>query len=152
MLIEFLSSALGGSALGAVAAAVGRWQQGKQELEKLRLQQAHELALAKAELQQAKALADVELIKSTGSTQVESYTHDAMLDGMGFVGAVRALVRPMLTAFLVICTALIGLQLASDTQLDPVDSTALLKQIVDGLVSCTSMALAWWFGARSHIK
>lgn len=152
MITEFLSSALGGSALGAVAAAVVRWQQGKQELEKLRLQQAHELALAKAELQQAKALADVELIKSTGSTQVESYTHDAIIGGTGLVGAVRALVRPLLTAFLVVSTTALGLVLADTTQLDPVDSTALLKQIVDGLVSCTSMALAWWFGARSHIK
>ena len=152
MLTEFLASALGGSALGAIAAAIGRWQQGKQELEKLRLQQAHEVAMAKAELQQAKALAEIELVKATASTQVESYAHDAMLSGMGFVGAVRALVRPLLTAFLVICTALLGLQLASKTQLDPVDSTAMLKHIVEGLVSCTSMALAWWFGARSHGK
>ena len=152
MITEFLTSALGGSAIGAVAAVIGRWMQGKQELDKLRLVQAHEVAMAKAELQQAKALAEVELVKASASTQIESYLHDAIIGGTGFVGAVRALVRPLLTAFLVVSTAALGLVLADTTQLDPVDSTALLKQIVDGLVSCTSMALAWWFGARSQCK
>ena len=152
MITELMGSALGGSALGAIAAVIGRWMQGKQELDKLRLVQAHEVAMAKAELQQAKALAEVELIKATTSTQIESYTHDAIIGGTGFVGAVRALVRPLLTAFLVVSTAALGLVLADTTQLDPIDSTILLKQIVDGLVSCTSMALAWWFGARSHSK
>lgn len=152
MLIESILSALGGSTLGAVAAAVSRWQQGKHELAKLEAQQAHDIALAKIELQQAKALANVELVKASASTQVESYVHDANMQGTGAVQAIRALVRPLLTVFLVVTTAYVGIQLTYSSQLEPADANALLKQIVDGLVSCTSMALAWWFGARSHIK
>lgn len=147
-IIDLVQSAFGGGALGAAAAALGRWQQGKQEVEKLKLVHAHEQAMAKLELQQAKAMADIEFVKGSSNIQVASYDHDANIAGIGFVGAVRALVRPLLTMFLVGSTALLGLQLASVAAIPQDTAISLLQQIVGGLVSCTSMALAWWFGVR----
>lgn len=155
-LIELASSALAGNLLGAAGAALARWQQGKAETEQTKLRQEHEIKLAQLELQQAKAMKATQVIRAEADVQVASYTADsateAGLERGSFVANVRALVRPALTAFLVLVTASLSLTIASGAQLEPADQTALLYELVDGLVGSTGMALAWWFGARNAVR
>lgn len=153
-IIELTSTALAGNLLGAVGAAVSRWQQSRTDLQRMELQHTHELALADIELRQAKVMAKATIVRSDADIQGASYEADSAIGERAEVGSfvanVRALVRPLLTAFLVLCVAIIGLSVASSAELPSDTEAQLLLQIVDGLVGCTSMALAWWFGARSN--
>ena len=149
--LDIVSNALGGGVLGAAGAAFNRWHQASTELKRMALTHEHELALAKLELEQSKIQATVAVERSGDETLEASYMHDTSLytANGGFVEAVRALVRPLLTALLVGSTIYMGLAISEHTLLEQVVAAKLLTQIVDGLVGCTGMALAWWFGARS---
>lgn len=156
-LVDTIGSVLGGGAIGAVGSAFTRWHQGRLELDKLRIQTQHEQSLAKIELQQLELQAKVDVDKAAYGTLSESFAADTTRYSSGtgdsmimlVVDAVRGLIRPILTMMLVMCTGYLGLTLSADAYMPDSVKAELLTQIITGLVSCTSMALAWWFGARN---
>ena len=153
---DAVSNVIGGGAVGALGSAFTRWHKGRLELDALKVNTSHELALGELELRQLELTSKMEVDKAAYATLTESFGADSAnysTNGqnsliMLVVDAVRGLIRPLLTMLLVVCTSYLGVTLGTDTYVDPSVKAELLTQIITGLVGCTSMALAWWFGAR----
>lgn len=154
---DAITNVLGGGVVGALGSAFTRWHQGRLELDKLKVQTGHELALGELELRQLELSSKIEVDKAAYAALTESFAADSAHYSnngqssliMLVVDAVRGLIRPLLTLLLVVCTSYLGVTLGTDSVIPDSTKAELLTQIITGLVGCTSMALSWWFGARS---
>lgn len=145
-LLEIAGNALSGGLLGTAGAAFSRWHEAKLELTKLAMSQSHELALLSAKQDGEGMVASQSADKASYSTETAptaSYT-------LHFVDAVRGLVRPVLTLVL-LCTTMYCTSTLLDiagANITAQEAQQLLQYMLESTVSCTSIALTWWFGAR----
>jgi hypothetical protein len=108
----------------------------------------HELAVMTkaAEIQLDRTAIDANI------REVETiHEHDASLDGGGFINALRASVRPVITYLfmaLFIAVEITTYMLLLDKGIDPGD--ALLNVWNDEVMAMWSAILAFWFGSRSY--
>ncbi len=145
-LVDIVGNALGGGVLGAAGAAFSRWHEAKLELAKLEINNKHELELLAAKQDGDGLVASAPVDAATYSTETsKNATPQLML-----VDAVRGLVRPLLTALLLCSTMYYTSRLLTlaGAQLTTAEAHDLLKFLLESTVSCTGIALTWWFGAR----
>ncbi len=145
-LVDIVGNALGGGVLGAAGAAFSRWHEAKLELAKLEINNKHELELLAAKQDGDGLVASAPVDAATYSTETsKNVTPQLML-----VDAVRGLVRPLLTALLLCSTMYYTSRLLTlaGAQLTTAEAHDLLKFLLESTVSCTGIALTWWFGAR----
>ena len=145
-LVDIVGNALGGGVLGAAGAAFSRWHEAKLELAKLEINNKHELELLAAKQDGDGLVASAPVDAATYSTETsQNATPQLML-----VDAVRGLVRPLLTALLLCSTMYYTSRLLTlaGAQLTTAEAHDLLKFLLESTVSCTGIALTWWFGAR----
>jgi hypothetical protein len=147
--MELLLNVLFGGAtgiIGSIIGMVGKWLDNKQKMQMMTIQNSHELvlfdkqaALRSVEMENERAIADLDAWSQGRSA---SYDHDASYGSSDIAWVVAALrfVRPVLTVFLIILTAICFFKLK-----DTVSQYDLANQIV----YLTSMAIAWWFGDRA---
>lgn len=152
-LIELAGNALSGGVLGAAGAAFSRWHEAKLELTKLAIANKHQLDMAEQALTAQAVKQDGDGL--TVSAPVDAATYSVSTSkhaswGLMLVDAVRGLVRPLLTALLLCSTMYYTSRLLtlSGAQLTPAEAHDLLKFLLESTVSCTGIALTWWFGAR----
>lgn len=153
---EILSNALGGSVVGSVAAATTRWHDAMTELKMKALQNDSDIANNAHELEMAKLAAGKEAATDDGQNMQASYKADASSYAivkpdsllMLTVDAVRGLVRPVLTAMLVICCVIFTFMLLEQYSITAAERHEYLSLLLQNLVSCAGLAIAWWFGSR----
>lgn len=169
-ILELVTSSLGGSIVGAAGAAFSKWHEGKLKLEemKLNLEQtklnnSHDLSMAQitqagnreeAEEQFRKAALEVDYAGLEASILADRATYSTA-DGskwLVLVDVVRGLVRPVLTASLLIycMAALLYITRHYSVELTNEQLYNIVVTIVNNLVTCSSIALTWWFGTRSN--
>jgi hypothetical protein len=172
-LVDFLSNAAPGGILGSLGGIASKFIEGKHAIElkkldndkELRLS-AHEMALTKVQLTTSLSIAELDARKdiaiADANVQIASYGNDtgtyAGMDvskshwALIFTDAVRGLVRPMLTATLVAFNVVIAFWLweKNGVKLTGNESYVLLSTMINNIALCTSMAISWYFGARTH--
>lgn len=145
-LVDIVGNALGGGVLGAAGAAFSRWHEAKLELAKLEISNKHELERMVLAQDGEGLVASAPVDAATYSTGTSEHATPQLM----LVDAVRGLVRPLLTALLLCSTMYYTSRLLTlaGAQLTPAEAHDLLKFLLESTVSCTGIALTWWFGAR----
>ena len=172
-----LDSVLGffsSSGVGAIVGAVGSWA-AKREARKIKqLDNEHEKDMANIGIQETKqehehamALADKEIqkLKQEGETKIEIGELGAFTEslktlgknsGVLWVDAVRSLMRPLITTYLLALTTYIAYLVNSKAggieALPPSEIYALYSHIINQTMFLTTVAVTWWFGSRDWGK
>lgn len=169
VLVEVLTSSLGGSILGAVSAIFSKVYEGKQqlslarlELEKSHADNQHELAMAQlsSAARREEALSAIELVDTaagyeTLQASIESdkatYSSGSGSKWLVFVDVIRGTMRAWLTTALIFYLGIALFYLTShyDVELEQAEVVALIEQILQCLTTGASLALAWWFGSKT---
>lgn len=179
-LMDIISNAATGGILGSIGGIGAKYIEGKHAIELKKLDNehearmsAHELALTTAQLKSSLTIAELDARKTIAvadaNLQAASYAADTATYSkgweiaagakgwivalmLGFTDSVRGLMRPMLTAMLVTFNVVIAFWLweKNGALMDGVQSYNLLSTLINNIALCTSLAISWWFGARSH--
>ena len=172
-LINLLTSALGGSLIGAIGGFVQKWQDNKNEfkLAQLKYQHekdmtSHEKAMAELQLNSQKSMAEIEANKQITVADLSALEQSMEMDKATYatvdvskankwlilVDVVRGVMRPMLTAglatYCVFVTAYNLIQYGVDFPTDRLMEITFV--LIDSMATYTGVAVSWWFGSRGH--
>lgn len=179
LLGTLISGVLSGGATGLLGVLLQRWfdlRSKAQDLEILKLQHEQALALARIESERAAIRADADMYAADRAAEAREAAADAQalaasygadratyLDpaaqrrsafaraGFALVDIVRGLIRPILTAYLVVlCTWMFlwARELAGEQPLTPADALNIIGQIIATILYLTTACVLWWFGSR----
>lgn len=155
--LDMVSGGIAGSLIGAVGGVINKWQDIRQardtansEIAKLSTKQQHELEMARLNKEVSVNSNDKDTM--IASMQNESTPLSAGKDSklLEIADFIRGLTRPVLTAILVFFSmgSMLYFIYKFNLTLTADQAYILLLQFVQMLVSCTGMALGWWFGSR----
>lgn len=176
-MIDGILAAIGGLAsgglLGGAVGLFGTWLKGREEREMFKLKNAHDLAMREASraemelehtlrLRQTEeefagkmAIAETEanaaMEVAASQALIASYGHDATRYGGGLVDAVRGLMRPAITLYLLAVMSVIAwnlYQMNAIEQVQPSEAWRLFALVVQDAVFLCVTAVTWWFGTR----
>lgn len=157
-LIGLFTGSLGGSLVGAVGAGFSKWFEARNEIKKEelsierdKLNNQHELEVMKTETDSAVKMKEYEALSTSLKSDKASYSVGRDSKWLTFVDVVRGLVRPSITALLLIYCAAMLVYLTTHYQVEFDDTQVyeLVYMIVHNLVTCSGIALTWWFGSRA---
>jgi len=168
--MEWLLSIFSSSGLGAIVGAVGAYFTRKAELAKMQAQhnfelknreldlqeasseRTHELQMADKQMQRAKVEGDVAEQQVEAEAFKESIMQAGKRIGITFVDAIKGLMRPTITVYLLINTTVlafaVGDLLGGLAGLPTQELSELYKTIITQVVGLTALAVSWWFGSR----
>ena len=156
--------------MGAIIGLAGSWMTKREdrkkaeldlqreiEIGKLRLQEItaeseHELAMADKEMERAEVEGNIAIESAEIDAFTESLKAQAKSTGIVFVDAVRGMMRPLITVFLLglstwlavtVHTLVGGLETISKVELFD-----LYEIIIQQIIFLTVTAVTWWFGSR----
>lgn len=144
---------LAGGILGVGGAIVQKWLDGKNldkqsqaEIAKLGLEYGHKEKLAQLGVSEK----EYELLKASIESDKGTYSAGSDSKLLQFADFIRGITRPSLTIYLIIFNSTLLAYLVSTYDLAFTKEQAydIAKDIVTCLLSCTTLALGWWFGAR----
>ena len=166
-ILTLLSGAAGGGLIGLAGSVAQLLFKGKErkmeisreiELRKLDIEAMTtesnlRLRETETEIEGKARLANIALDESTLAGDValrqSSYLNDKATYGGGIVDAIRGLMRPVLTAYLVIVVTAIAAKLFIELDTIPqADAWDSLSAVIVELVTLSSMTVSWWFGTR----
>lgn len=169
-MIEAIVGILSSSGLGAAVGALGSYLTKREERERDKVNNEHEFRMAELDLREAAqeqshalALADkkLELTEAEGEIahdigELNAFTQSIMgqlkQTGIQFVDAIRGLMRPIITTYLLVISSYlayrIGTVVGGIESLPADDMFALYKEIISGVLFLTTVAVTWWFGSR----
>lgn len=165
-LVDILTSSGAGAGLGLF----GSWLTKREERLGMRLAMEKELALAKLtkeeaalEMEHALAMADKEHVRALTEGEMkteiaeisafrESLKQNTVKTGLAFIDTLRGLMRPLITAYLLLLATWISLELSSLTggfkALPAPLLASLFEDIIQEILFLTTTAVTWWFGSR----
>lgn len=159
--LDLLTGSLGGSLVGAIGAAFNKWHETKTklklkelEIERDKMLNAHELQVMQSESEAATKQLEYKALGTSMESDRATYATDSDSGWLVFVDVVRGLVRPTLTATLLVYCMIMLLYLTNHYTVEFTDEQVydLVHMIVHNLVVCSGVALTWWFGSRSSSK
>lgn len=160
-MLELLSGALGGSAIGAIGAAFSKWHDAKTRLKEKELDiqrdqmlNDHELKMHEAQTKAFTTEMEYKGLQASHESDKATYSVGKDSFALTLVDVVRGLVRPLLTFLLLAyCMGtLFYLTESYEVSLGPEQVYDLIEMIVNNLVVCSGIALSWWFGSRTSDK
>lgn len=174
-----ISGVLSGGATGLLGVLLQRWfdlRTRDRDITLLQLQHQQALALAQIENERARLRADADMFAADRAAEAREAEADASalaasfaadratyLDpaaqrrsrfavaGFALVDIVRGLIRPVLTAYLVVLATWMFLwarDLAGQQALTPAEALNIIGQIVATILYLTTACVLWWFGSR----
>lgn len=155
--VSLLGGSLGGSIVGAVGAAFSKWhdartklKERKLDLEHARLMNEHEEKLMALKIESVTKEMEYRGLTESIAADKATYSTGSTNPWLTFVDVVRGLVRPVLTATLLVYMMWTMFFLAKtyNVVLSEAQVYDLVFLIVENLVICSSLALTWWFGSR----
>lgn len=178
-LFGLLGSATGGGVIGLVAGLLNKREERKRaeqeqhfELEKLKLESAeanaersHAVAMADKKMQQAVTEGEIERDVKELDRRIavdtleakgwyESIKNGFKETGIYAVDLVRGMMRPFITAWLLIASTMVTFDLfvmvGGLEALPDEISQDLAVYVVHQLFNLTSMSISWWFASRPH--
>lgn len=166
--MEFLSL-LTNTGLGSIIGLVGSWLTKREERKSLTLkydfdlkmaefdrieaeaEANHELAMADKQLERSQVEGDIAIGEAEVIAFQESLKSQGKTTGIKFVDAIKGLMRPLLTTYLIIVASVVAFKLHALTGFQSIAPTELLATytgVIDQLLFLTSAAVTWWFGSR----
>ena len=125
---------------------------GKLRLDELAAESEHELAMADKQMQRAELEGDIVVEKAEVDAFTESLKSQAKSTGILIIDAVRGLMRPLITVFLLGVSAWLAYSVnglvGGLSSLDSKAIYALYDQIIQQIIFLTVTAVTWWFGSR----
>lgn len=172
--MDALIEIFGGGALGGIVGAIASIFKGAQEakqkkaemdhefkmaelgLREQEMQGSHELAMADKGIERAKAEGDVAIdIAETGAFR-DSIMAGMKSTGIAFVDAVRGLIRPIITVYMLGLATYIAINISimvgGFEALERETLMALYSKIIDDVMFLTMAAVLYWFGSRPNRK
>jgi hypothetical protein len=151
-LLTFLGSPIIGSAIGFL----GSWAKDREDRKRLELKYNHTLAMAevtaKNTREELSLKGEIAETQSIGKAFEASQLYGNQNVEKGFVNAVRGLVRPLITTYLLAATTYFAYSihglLGGFNVLSPDDMMTLYREVIISLLALTNMAVAYWFGSR----
>ena len=163
-IIQLLSSAAGGGVLGLA----GSYFKSKQERKGRELEIRHAIAMRKLDREEIKAETELQFKRislesevqadiNAGKLQEVSYSADEAKYGGGIVDAVRGIMRPLITMYLLVYSSFLGYKLhellGGLDRLPEVKLFELYMTLVTAAIFfLASTAVCWWFGSRPTTK
>lgn len=147
--------------LGSVATNWLKLKERKLDIERARIQGEIDLRIMEAEhkytVERVKVQADAATQASADRAFADSYSHDRAAYGGGVVDTIRGMVRPVLTAYLLVLATwltwvswdLIG---GPRVGLSVADALDIFRSTVRHILALSAMAVGWWFGDRQINK
>lgn len=155
-----------GAIIGAAGSWLSKWEERKlrklefehelkmraQSLEELRIEQSHAIDMIGHEIEKVETEGQVATDIKEADAFVASVMANAKSTGIVFVDAIRGLMRPLITTYLLglatylaynVAALVGGLEVLPMTEL-----VELYKHIVMQLVFLTNVVISWWFGSR----
>jgi hypothetical protein len=125
---------------------------GKLRLDELAAESEHELAMADKQMQRAELEGDIVVEKAEVDAFTESLKAQAKSTGILIIDAVRGLMRPLITVFLLGVSTWLACSVndlvGGLSSLDSKAIYALYDQIIQQIIFLTVTAVTWWFGSR----
>lgn len=169
-MIAEIITILSSSGFGAITGFFGSWMTKRENRLNKELDQNHELAMAKIDLVEGReerahalALADkeLEITETEGEieqdiAETEAFTQSLEVQkiksGIKWVDAVRFLMRPFVTVYLLAIASYFAYnvhQLVNGLESLPLEQVVTLyTQLISQLMFLTTTAVTWWFGSR----
>ncbi len=170
-MIEALLGAAGGGLTGLIGTGIHAWLRRGEE----QRAQAHALAMRKMDLKEMEREAELAMRRVEAEAKVRlqeaqqerlvaqdaaeaqlrtaSYQQDRARYGGGLVDAVRGLMRPAITVFLLLQTLAVGWvvwHLLGGLEHLPAEVLLeIQRKLVDALIYLSTTAVVWWFGGRA---
>jgi len=150
-LLDVFSTAGFGSLIGAV----GGYFQKKEERALFKEQCSHAVAMLKAKTEATLQLADkkIEANKVKGELLVDKIEAEAFKESVGKANSEYKWVRPVISMYLIVLTTAIAyyvFDLADNVDVFTSEEiTGLIKLVVLQILMLTSVAIGWWFAART---
>lgn len=153
MILETVASGLAGGVLGVGGAIIQKWLDGKNldkqaqvDLAKLGLELGHKEKMAQLGVSEK----DYEALTASINSDKGTYSAGSDSKLLQVADFIRGITRPSLTVYLILFnSALLGYLVSKyDLSFTKEQAYAIAKDIVTCLLSCTTLALGWWFGAR----
>lgn len=172
-ILDILSNALGGGALGTLAAVGSKVLEGRQRIKEKTLDNAHEEKMYAYEMQSLGMKLKSEQLLMDRQVELETRVIDAkaMMESMQsdkatyatvdisnaskwliMVDAVRGLTRPVITGLLTACSIFLAVYIVVEFGSDftPEEANGYFKTLIDNLVTLAGLSVGWYFGARPH--
>lgn len=168
--MEWLLELFASSGFGGIIGMIGSFMTRKIELAKMKEQnqfelktreldmqeasneRSHELSMADKQMQRAKVEGEMNEREIEAESFKETVKQAAISTGIKFVDAIKGLMRPAITVYLLINTTVLTFAVGSITGgLDNIPSNELAdlyKTIILQVVALTALAVSWWFGSR----
>lgn len=168
-----LSDIASGGLLGGAVGILGTWLKGREERELLKIKQGHELAMreaSRAEMEleatlslkqteaefagkQAIAQTEADAAKEVAAASLmsASYQQDRASYGIKAVDAIRGLMRPLITLYLLgVMTAIAWHLYNLDViaAVSPGEAWSLFSVVARDATFLAVTAVTWWFGTR----
>lgn len=176
-MLDAVLNLFGGGVLGGLIGLAGAWLKAREERAKMELEQQHQKDMRQLDLQEMQAEADLKLRQTEtefagkqaiAETEAEaamdvaasqaltaSYKHDKATYGIRFVDAIRGLMRPVITIYLLGILSLIAWQLYGIEAIASIDAQTAWKLFSDVVRDATFLAVTavtWWFGSRPNSR
>lgn len=160
-LITDIASFAGLPVVGSAVGLLGNWLNKKQARTDRALEYEHELKmlelnnrLASDQHERNLTLADRKIQEITTHGELEGFVESQRVTD-GWMEKAKAIVRPLLTLYLVMLTTYMAWSLntlIADNQPALTDTGATYPHIVNTVLFLTTTAITWWFGARPPHK
>lgn len=170
-MLTALLSILTSSGLGGILGVVGSWLTKREERENLKLKFQHDVKMAEIREREAKlefdhelALADKEIERAETEGQIQqdilsaeafktSLQEQAKTYGIKFVDAIRGLMRPLITVYLLAIgtylTVKIGMLVGGvEEAFQPEELITMYRDVIAQIMFLVTTAVTWWFGSR----
>ena len=169
-IVDLFTSGGFGAVIGLAGGIATRWQQAKMDQakfkfdvdmanvrkEEAKIEAEHELAIADKEMErsQVEGAIAVEVVNSEAFK--EGLKVQRIATGIGFVDAVRGMMRPVITVYLLgLATWLavkVHIMVGGLGSLPAETVSALYLQIVNDVFFLTTTSVAWWFASRGAVR
>lgn len=173
-MIEAIAGIFSSSGLGAIVGLFGSWLTKREERRNLELKYDfdikmaeirkseaemefnHELAVADKQIERAKTEGEILINKAELDAFAEGLKEQQMNYNIKFVDAIRGLMRPVITVYLLVIATFITYKInAYVGGMDSLDAAELLtmyKETIAQIMFLVTTAVAWWFGSRPSSK
>lgn len=123
-----------------------------QDLEELKLSQTHEVDMADKQMQIAETEGQIATDLKETDGWIESIKSGMKATGIAWVDAVRALMRPVITVYLLGISTYVAISISvlvgGIGSLPEDELLEMYRQVIMSLIMLTTTAVTWWFGSR----
>lgn len=168
--MSILSDIFASSGLGAIVGLLGSWLTKREERrnieiklahdakmadirkEEAAIESTHELAMAEKHMERVEVEGGISLGMAEMSAFTQGLKEQQMLYKIRWVDAIRGLMRPVITIYLLILASFVtwrvGIHTGGLAQLDQATMSNLYADTIGQIFFLVTTAVTWWFGSR----